>query len=108
MHHSFETMLAFSVFGLLGSLKNYVLIILGFSLVIFFHELGHFMAAKWCDVRVDRFAVGFGKTLMAYRKGVGFAWGSTIPRYTQLIHNWIQTHRPHDLRSSETNEPSEA
>jgi len=55
--------------GFWGSLGNYALILLGFSLVIFFHEVGHFMAAKACGVRVDKFAVGFGKELFGFTKG---------------------------------------
>src|SRR6476659_1554053 len=108
MIHSVDHLLAFSVFGFLDSLKNYLLIFLGFSLVVFFHELGHFLAAKWCDVRVDRFAVGFGKTLMAYRKGVGFNWGSTIGKYTQRIENYIQDKRRGQLPSTEPHEVTEA
>ena len=33
-------------------------IALGLGLVIFFHELGHFAVAKWCDVNVERFSIG--------------------------------------------------
>lgn len=32
------------------------------GLVAFIHELGHFVVAKWCDVRVDAFAIGMGST----------------------------------------------
>ncbi len=46
-----------------------ILLILGFSLVIFVHELGHFLAAKWAKVRVDRFAIGFGKELFGFSRG---------------------------------------
>ena len=35
----------------------------GLSLIIFLHELGHFLAAKWCDVQVDTFSIGFGPAL---------------------------------------------
>lgn len=35
------------------------LVILGIGLVIFVHELGHFLAAKWCGVKVEKFYVGF-------------------------------------------------
>lgn len=48
-----------------------LLVIIGFSVVIFFHELGHFVAAKWAGVRVERFAIGFGRELL------GFTWGDT-------------------------------
>jgi RIP metalloprotease RseP len=45
------------------------LLLCGFSLVIFVHELGHFVAAKWAGVRVDRFAIGFGKEVIGFTKG---------------------------------------
>ena len=48
---------------------SYLLLIFGFSLVIFVHELGHFLAAKWAGVRVERFAIGFGKELIGFSKG---------------------------------------
>lgn len=38
---------------------RYGLVILGIGLVIFVHELGHFLAAKWCGVKVEKFYVGF-------------------------------------------------
>lgn len=34
-------------------------VIVGLGLVIFFHELGHFAVAKWCDVQCDKFYLGF-------------------------------------------------
>ena len=46
---------------------------LGLSLVVFLHELGHFMAAKWCDVNVNTFSIGFGPTI----PGCSFKWGET-------------------------------
>jgi RIP metalloprotease RseP len=57
--------------GVLSSLKNYLLMFAGFSLVIFFHELGHFVAAKACGIRVHKFAIGF------FRELFGFTWGET-------------------------------
>src|SRR5689334_21979953 len=53
------------------------LLIFGFGFVIFFHELGHFLAAKWAGVKVEQFAVGFGQALFSWRKGLGFRWGSS-------------------------------
>src|SRR5262245_56797463 len=58
-----------------------VVVLIGFSIIIFFHELGHFLAAKWVGVRVHRFAIGFGKRLMGYRSGEGFTFG-TRPEYS--------------------------
>jgi regulator of sigma E protease len=44
-----------------------VVVVLGF--MIFFHELGHFMAAKSFGVRVLVFSLGFGKTLLHFKRG---------------------------------------
>ncbi len=51
-------------------------VLIGFSIIIFVHELGHFLFAKWCGVRVDRFSIGFGPRLFGYRAGEGFTWGA--------------------------------
>ena len=42
---------------------------LGIGLVIFVHELGHFIAARWCGVRVDVFSLGFGPKLLGWTRG---------------------------------------
>jgi len=39
------------------------------SFLIFFHELGHFLAARFFGVRVDVFSIGFGKRLFTIRRG---------------------------------------
>ncbi len=52
-----------------SSAWSFFLLLLGFSLVIFVHELGHFLAAKWAGVRVDKFAIGFGKELFGRTLG---------------------------------------
>ncbi len=37
--------------------------------IIFFHELGHFLAARWCGVRVVRFSLGFGPRIFSFTRG---------------------------------------
>lgn len=44
-------------------------IIFFLGLVIFVHELGHFMAARWCGVLVERFSIGFGPVLLSLKRG---------------------------------------
>jgi regulator of sigma E protease len=44
-------------------------VILGIGLVIFVHESGHFLAARWCKVRVDVFSLGFGPKLWSTTRG---------------------------------------
>lgn len=43
-----------------------ILVALGF--VIFVHELGHFLVARWAGVLVERFSIGFGPVLFALRR----------------------------------------
>jgi regulator of sigma E protease len=39
------------------------LIVMSFNLIIFVHELGHFWAAKWRGLQIDRFQIWFGKPI---------------------------------------------
>jgi len=48
----------------------WVLVALGFGFLIFIHELGHFLAAKFVGIRVVRFAIGFGPRLFGTNKSV--------------------------------------
>ncbi len=57
-----------------------LLIILGFGFLIFIHESGHFLAAKWAGIRTEVFAIGMGTAVCSWRKGIGFCWGSTHRR----------------------------
>jgi membrane-associated protease RseP (regulator of RpoE activity) len=47
----------------------YLLMLAGFSLIVFVHELGHFAVAKWAGVRVERFAIGFGREIWGFTRG---------------------------------------
>ena len=40
-----------------------------FGVIVFIHELGHFVTAKACGMRVDEFAIGFGPALVKVQKG---------------------------------------
>jgi regulator of sigma E protease len=44
------------------------------SLVVFFHELGHFLVARWCGVRVLVFSIGFGPELLGFYDRYGTRW----------------------------------
>src|SRR5258706_8287774 len=50
---------------------SYVVAIVGLGLLIVLHEGGHFLVARLCGMRVERFSIGFGPTLL------GFKWGGT-------------------------------
>jgi regulator of sigma E protease len=44
------------------------------SLVVFFHELGHFLVARWCGVRILAFSIGFGPELVGFHDRYGTRW----------------------------------
>jgi regulator of sigma E protease len=44
------------------------------SLVVFFHELGHFLIGRWCGVKVDTFSLGFGPELFGFDDRYGTRW----------------------------------
>lgn len=60
--------------------------ILGFGVLIFVHEAGHFIAAKWAGIRAEAFAIGMGPVALAWRKGIGLRAGSTVPEYHRRAH----------------------
>ena len=49
-----------------------LLIVLG--VVVFIHELGHFLAARWAGVRVDAFSIGFGPAIIKWYDKHGTVW----------------------------------
>lgn len=74
----------------LNNISNLLLVLAGFTFIIFIHEMGHFVAAKWAGIRVLAFAIGFGPAVASYRKGMGFRRGSSEAEYLQLRHDNAQ------------------
>jgi len=63
--------------GLVGYVVPFVFVL---SLVVFFHELGHFLIARWCGVRILVFSVGFGPEIIGFNDRYGTRWKiSAIP-----------------------------
>jgi regulator of sigma E protease len=46
-----------------------VAFLLAIGVLVTFHELGHYAAARWCDVKVLRFSIGFGRPLRTWHRG---------------------------------------
>lgn len=44
------------------------------TVVVFVHELGHFLVARWCRVKVDAFSIGFGKEIWGFNDSHGTRW----------------------------------
>jgi regulator of sigma E protease len=51
------------------SLSAIVQLLLVLGLMVLVHEFGHFAVAKLCGVRVEAFAIGFGKRIVGFRRG---------------------------------------
>ncbi|MBM3528682.1 MAG: RIP metalloprotease RseP [Alphaproteobacteria bacterium] len=76
---SFSILDSLSAFG--GGFAGYVIpFLFVLTIVVFFHELGHFLVARWCGVRVLVFSVGFGPELLGFTDRKGTRWKiSAIP-----------------------------
>ncbi len=57
--------------------------ILTIGILVFIHELGHFLAARACKMRTDVFSIGFGKRLLGWNQVNGFTTGD-LPEYLDL------------------------
>lgn len=53
----------------LGLTWNIVQFIIGLGVMVFVHELGHFLAAKAVGIKVERFALGFGPRVLGFKPG---------------------------------------
>jgi regulator of sigma E protease len=57
--------------GVLGYLIPFLFVL---TVVVFFHELGHFLVARWCGVRVLVFSIGFGPELFGFNDRHNTRW----------------------------------
>jgi regulator of sigma E protease len=64
-----------------GGFTGYVIpFLFVLTVVVFFHELGHFLVARWCGVRVLVFSLGFGPEICGFNDRHGTRWKiSAIP-----------------------------
>jgi regulator of sigma E protease len=63
--------------GLLGYLVPFLFVL---TIVVFFHEFGHFLVARWCGIRVLTFSLGFGPEIAGFNDRYGTRWRiSAIP-----------------------------
>ena len=71
--HSFNTL----GHGLVGYIIPFLFVL---TIVVFFHELGHFLVARWAGVKVLTFSLGFGPELVGFNDRHGTRWKiSAIP-----------------------------
>jgi regulator of sigma E protease len=59
---------------------NVVPALIVLTVVVFVHEMGHFLIARWCGIRVAAFSIGFGRELAGFTDRRGTRWKlSAIP-----------------------------
>jgi regulator of sigma E protease len=44
------------------------------TVVVFIHELGHFLVARWCGVDIEAFSIGFGREILGWNDKHGTRW----------------------------------
>ena len=63
--------------GVAGYLIPFLFVL---TIVVFFHELGHFLVARWCGIKVLSFSLGFGPEIAGFNDRYGTRWKlSAIP-----------------------------
>jgi regulator of sigma E protease len=71
--HGFNTL----SHGLIGYVVPFLFVL---TIVVFFHELGHFLIARWAGVKVLTFSLGFGPELAGFNDSHGTRWKiSAVP-----------------------------
>jgi regulator of sigma E protease len=60
-----------SVWSIAGYIIPFLFVL---SLVVFFHELGHFLIGRWCGVKVEAFSLGFGPEIYGFDDRRGTRW----------------------------------
>ena len=71
--HSFNTL----SHGFIGYIIPFLFVL---TIVVFFHELGHFLVARWAGVKVLTFSLGFGPELAGFNDRHGTRWKiSAVP-----------------------------
>lgn len=87
-----------------SNIGDILMIVVGFGVLIFVHELGHFAAAKWAGIRAEGFAIGMGPVVVAWRKGIGVRFGSTVPEYQRRAQKELAEQRAEPKGRNEKSE----
>jgi regulator of sigma E protease len=71
------------------------------TIVVFFHELGHFWVARRCGVRVEVFSIGFGPELLGFTDRTGTRWRVSALPFGGYVKMFGQTEQIVDQSGSE-------
>ncbi|MEW7008211.1 RIP metalloprotease RseP [Lentilitoribacter sp. EG35] len=56
---------------LTGNVLSFIVVL---SIVVFVHEMGHYLVGKWCGIHATTFSIGFGKELFGFTDKSGTRW----------------------------------
>ena len=63
------------VLSFIGFLTDYVIpFLVALTVLVFVHEMGHYLVARWCGVRVEVFSIGFGPELYGWDDSRATRW----------------------------------
>lgn len=81
-------------FGLLtGTIVPFLVVL---TLIVFIHEMGHYLAGRWCGIGITAFSVGFGPELAGFTDRRGTRWKlSAIP-----LGGYVKFHGDEDAAST--------
>ena len=60
--------------NLMGGLVTALAFLSVLTVVVFVHEMGHFLVARWCGVKVKAFSIGFGREIWGFIDKHGTRW----------------------------------
>jgi regulator of sigma E protease len=96
------------IFGTQGLLIGVILpFLVVLTIVVFVHEMGHYLVGRWCGIGVKAFSIGFGPELFGYTDRRGTRWKfSAIPLggYVKFVGDMTVTSEPDHEATEKLNE----
>lgn len=92
----------------LMTIWNYVVpFLLVLTVLVFVHEMGHYLAARRCGIRVEVFSVGFGRELFGWTDRVGTRWKLSAIPFGGYVKMFGEMQSYQDVPKDETEPPGE-
>lgn len=79
---------------ILGTLVPFILVL---AVVVFVHEMGHYLVGRWCGIGVEAFSIGFGPEIFGFKDRRGTRWKiSAVPLggYVKFVGDMSVTSEP--------------
>ena len=81
--------------NLMGGLVTALAFLSVLTVVVFVHEMGHFLVARWCGVKVKAFSIGFGQEIWGFIDKHGNSAGASPgSRSAATSSSWTTRMRP--------------